>query len=427
MTEALATTLDRTAANGARRAAVPEPFRFIAPTLPPLDEVLALYAPAYRQGMITNSRIVARFEAAVAERLGVRHCVAVSSCTCGLMLVFKALGVEGEVILPSFTFFATAHSALWSRLRPVFADCDPETWTICPEDAERKITSRTTAILGVHIYGNPCEIGTLSRIAARNRLKLVFDAAHAFGSEYQGRPIGQFGDAEVFSLSPTKLLVAGEGGLVTTNDAALARRVRSGRNYGDAGSYDPELLGLNSRMAEFNAAVGLAWLRMVDAKVERHNLIAAQYARLLRSLRGVGFQVVRPGNVSSYKDFSVHIDAGACGISRDELRAALLAENIETKTYFSPAVHQQRLYRAFSASVRGSLRRTELLAAGILSLPIYHALPLETVARVAQAVREAMPAPRRAAGRATDNRDAPATPLPAPTIRSVAEHARMPR
>jgi len=137
--------------------------------------------------------------------------------------------------------------------------------------------------------------------------------------------------------------------------------------------------------------------------------------------------VVRPGNVSSYKDFSVHIDAGACGISRDELRAALLAENIETKTYFSPAVHQQRLYRAFSASVRGSLRRTELLAAGILSLPIYHALPLETVARVAQAVREAMPAPRRAAGRATDNRDAPATPLPAPTIRSVAEHARMPR
>jgi dTDP-4-amino-4,6-dideoxygalactose transaminase len=347
--------------------------------------------------MITNSRIVARFEAAVAERLGVRHCVAVSSCTCGLMLVFKALGIEGEVILPSFTFFATAHSALWSRLRPVFADCDPETWTISPEDAERKITARTAAILGVHLYGNPCEIGTLSRIASRNRLKLVFDAAHAFGSEYQGRPVGKFGDAEVFSLSPTKLLVAGEGGLVTTNDAALAKRVRAGRNYGDAGSYDPELLGLSSRMTEFNAALGLAGLRMVDAKVARHNLIAAEYARRLGSPRGVGFQVVRPGNVSSYKDFSIHIDAGACGISRDELRTALLAQDIATKTYFCPAVHRQRLYQAFCASARGSLRRTELLAAGILCLPIYHGLPLETVARIALAVRKAIPDPHRAA------------------------------
>jgi dTDP-4-amino-4,6-dideoxygalactose transaminase len=305
------------------------------------------------------------------------------------MLVFKALGIEGEVILPSFTFFATAHSALWSRLRPVFADCDPQTWTLSPEDAERKITSRTAAILGVHLYGNPCEIETLSRIASRRGLKLVFDAAHAFGSAYQGRPVGQFGDAEVFSLSPTKLLVAGEGGLVTTNDAALAKRVGAGRNYGDAGNYDPELLGLNSRMTEFNAAVGLAGLPMVDAKVARHNLIAAEYTRMLGSL--VGFQTVRPGNLSSYKDFSVHIDAGACGISRDELRAALAAQNIETKTYFDPAVHQQRLYRPFSRSARGSLRRTERLAAGILSLPIYHGLPLETVARVALAIREAIP------------------------------------
>ncbi|HXN46275.1 MAG TPA: DegT/DnrJ/EryC1/StrS family aminotransferase [Bryobacteraceae bacterium] len=370
-----------------------EPFRFIAPTLPPLEEVLALYAPAYRDGMITNSRLVARFEAAVAERLGVRHCVAVSSCTSGLMLVFKALGIEGEVILPSFTFFATAHSALWNRLRPVFADCDPETWTICPQDAERKITSRTAAILGVHLYGNPCEVETLSQLASRNGLKLIFDAAHAFGSQWQGRPVGQFGDAEVFSLSPTKVLVAGEGGLVTTNDAALAKRVRAGRNYGDAGNYDPELLGLNARMTEFNAALGLAGLGMVDAKVERHNLIAAEYARMLGSTRGVGFQMVRAGNVSSYKDYSIHIDAGACGSSRDELRGALLARNIETRAYFSPAVHQQGLYRTFSAAALGSLPQTEMLADGILSLPIYHDLPLETVARIALAVREAMPEP----------------------------------
>ncbi len=373
-----------------RREAVPEPFRFIAPALPPLEEVLALYASAYREGVITNSRLVRRFEGAVAERLGVRHCVAVSSCTSGLMLVFKALGLEGEVILPSFTFFATAHSTLWNGLRPVFADCDAETWTICPEDVERKVTSRTAAILGVHLYGNPCEIETLSRIATRNRVKLLFDAAHAFGSQYQRRPVGQFGDAEVFSLSPTKLLVAGEGGLVTTNDAALAKRIRAGRNYGDSGNYDPELLGLNARMTEFNAALGLAGLRMVDAKVERHNLIAAMYTKLLGSVPGVGFQVVRPGNMSSYKDYCVHIDEAEYGISRDEVRTALFAQNIETRTYFSPAVHQQRLYRPGPG-----LRRTEVLAEGILSLPIYHSLPLETVARVANTVRDAAPATSR--------------------------------
>src|SRR5712691_11437991 len=201
-----------------------ERFRFIQPTLPPLEAVLDLYRPAYEGGLITNSSLVARFESAVAERLEVRHCIAVSSCTSGLMMVLRSLDLRGEVILPSFTFFATGHAVLWNGLQPVFADCHPDSWTLNPADVERKITERTCAILAVHLYGNPCDIDGLVRVAAHHNLKLIFDAAHAFGSQYHSRPIGQFGDAEVFSCTPTKLLIAGEGGLVATNDSTLAHR-----------------------------------------------------------------------------------------------------------------------------------------------------------------------------------------------------------
>src|SRR5579863_7059764 len=253
----------------------PERLRFIKPTLPPLERIMSLYRPGFSEGLVTNSGIVARFEAAVCERLGVAHCVAVSSCTSGLMLVMKALGLSGEVIVPSFTFFATGQAVVWNGLQPVFADCGPQTWTIDPADVERKITERTSAIVAVHLYGNPAPGAELESIAQRYGLKLLFDAAHAFGSQYCGRPVGQLGDAEVFSLSPTKLLVAGEGGLVCTDDATLAHLVRAGRNYGDLGAYDPMLLGLNARMTEFNAAMGVAGLDLVDSKVKRHNQIAA--------------------------------------------------------------------------------------------------------------------------------------------------------
>src|SRR5580704_14690072 len=191
------------------RPAFAERFPFIRPSLPPLSEVVASYEAVYQSGLLTNSKSVARLESAVAERLRVKHCVAVSSCTSGLMMVLRALGLQGEVILPSFTFFATGHAVLWNGLKPVFANSEADTWNISPADIEKKITKATSAILAVHLYGNPCDAAALEAIARRHNLKLVFDAAHAFGSEYRGVPIGSFGDAEVFSLSPTKLLVAG--------------------------------------------------------------------------------------------------------------------------------------------------------------------------------------------------------------------------
>jgi dTDP-4-amino-4,6-dideoxygalactose transaminase len=368
-------------------ASKPEKFRFLRPTLPPLESVWADYSVPYAEGIITNARLTERLEAAVAERLGTTQCVAVSSCTSGLMLVLRAMDLQGEVILPSFTFFATGHALLWNRLKPVFADSTADSWTLDPADVERRITERTSAILAVHVYGNPCLVDRLAGLASRYKLKLIFDAAHAFGSCWAGRPVGQFGDAEVFSLSPTKLLVAGEGGLVTTNDSILARRIRAGRNYGDLGDYDPFLLGLNARMSEFHAALALAGLPLVDRKVKRHNAIAATYTAMLSGLAGVSVQGVRPQDTHAYKDYSIHLQDDICRISRSQLADALYAANIETKKYFFPALHDQKLFRDYAP---GNLPQAERLAKGILSLPIYESLPDAAVERVALAIRTAL-------------------------------------
>ena len=360
--------------------------RFIKPTLPDLRTVIHQYNAAYESGTITNADIVARLEAAVAERLEVRHCVAVSSCTSGLMLTLRALGLRGEVILPSFTFFATGHAARWNGLTPVFADCDPATWNIDPADVERKITGKTSAILAVHLYGNPCGVDQLERLASKYNLKLIFDAAHGFGSASRGRPVGGFGDAEVFSLSPTKLLIAGEGGLITTNDGTLAHLLRAGRNYGDLGAYNPELCGLNARMSEFNAALALAGLEMVDEKVRRRNAIAQLYTRLLAGIPGVGFQQASSADTHTFKDYSILIDPMRFGMSRDTLRQNLLRANIETKLYFYPPLHQQTLYQQYFDPASHALPETERICGNLLSLPIYESLPDESVSAIANAI-----------------------------------------
>lgn len=363
------------------------PLRFVKPTIPSLDEILRYYRPSFEDAMLTNAGAVARLEAAVAERLGVSNCVAVSSCTSGLILVLKALGVKGEVILPSFTFFATGHAVLWNGLTPVFADCDPRSWTVDAADVETKITVRTGAILGVHLYGNAAPVDELQEIARRRGVRLIFDAAHAFGSVYRGSPVGRFGDAEVFSLSPTKLLVAGEGGLVCTNDSTLARLIRAARNYGDAGSYNPELLGLNARMSEFNAALALAGLDLMAHKIERHNHIANRYTKILAGTPGISFQKVRQQDCSVYKDFSILIREPEFGMSRDEVARALGAQNIATRKYFDPPLHRQRLFATHDVERSLVLPNTEKVSAEVLSLPIYESLPDEIVERIAVAIR----------------------------------------
>ncbi len=375
------------------------------PSLPPLDPLLEQARRLLESGQLTNGRHTRELERLAAERLKVPECVAVSSCTLGLTLVLKALALEGELILPSFNFFAAGHAAVWNRLTPVFADCEPGSLTVDPSDVERLIGPRTSAILAVHTFGNPANAEALEQIASRHRIRLIFDAAHAFGSRRDGIPVGGFGHAEVFSLSPTKLLVAGEGGLIATSDRRLAARLRAARNYGDAGNYDPELLGLNARLAEFNALLAIHGLAHVDAQIARRNALAERFRAALGALPGLSFQAVRPGDVSTYKDFAVLVDAARFGLTRDELALALLAENIEVRKYFDPPLHRQRLYRRFGSPFRHRLAVTERVSRSVLSLPIYAALSdaqagemMEAIARI-HASRESIAAVLRRGAR----------------------------
>src|SRR6185369_3387994 len=203
-------------------------------------------------------------EQRVAKMLGVRHCIAMCNATVALEITIRALGLTGEVLVPSFTFIATAHALQWQQIIPVFCDVDPETHCLNPRSVEKMITPRTTGIIGVHLWGRGCDIGSLSEIARSNGLKLLFDAAHAFGCSYEGRMIGGFGDAEVFSFHATKFFNTFEGGAVTTNDDDLAEKIRLMKNFGFAGYDQVIYLGTNGKMSEVSAAMGLTSLESLD-------------------------------------------------------------------------------------------------------------------------------------------------------------------
>jgi dTDP-4-amino-4,6-dideoxygalactose transaminase len=356
----------------------------VSPEGLPGEEFLRDVRKILSSRQLTNATFVRQFEEAAEQYLGVPHCVAVSSCTAGLVLTLQALGLRGEVILPSFTFHASAHSLLWNGLKPVFADCDPETFCLTPHAVKLQMSPNTSAVLAVHLFGNPASIVELQTIASDASIPLVFDAAHAFGSDINNKRIGNFGVAEVFSFSPTKLLVAGEGGMIATRDAELARKLRFARNYGDSGNYDPELSGLNARMSEFHAALALRGLDRLDARIDRRNQIRLNYERRLRTIPGVSFQRISSGNWSSCKDFAVLIDEAGFGKSRDWLFSALERENIQVRRYFYPPVHRQMLYREIWDK-RG-LPVTESISERILNLPIYSTLSDENVEKVCDAI-----------------------------------------
>lgn len=356
----------------------------VSPEGLPGDEFLQDIVKILRSRQLTSSTFVREFEEAAAEYLGVAHCVAVSSCTSGLILTLRALELQGEVILPSFTFHATAHSVLWNGLKPVFADCDLESLCIDPHAVKQRLSPNTAAIVAVHLFGNPAAVVELQTIASDAGIPLVCDAAHAFASDIHGRRIGTFGSAEVFSFSPTKLLVAGEGGMIATRDADLARKLRVARNYGDSGDYDPDLIGLNARMSELHAALALRGLQGLDARIARRNEIRLHYERRLGSIPGMSFQRILQGSHSACKDFAVIVDETAFGKSRDWLVDALEKENIQVRRYFWPPVHRQKLY--CNIWDQQPLPVTDRISSSILNLPIYSTLAGGTVDKICDAV-----------------------------------------
>lgn len=366
-------------------AGPPERIPLARPGVADPERVAARVRAILESGVLTDGPYVRELERRAAEYLGVRHAIAVSSCTAGLMLVLRAAELTGDVVVPSFTFAATVHAVAWNGLRPRFADVDPATLTLSPEAVRRALGVRASAILATHVYGTPCDVEGLAAVAEEHGLRLFFDAAHAFGSRRGGVPVGRFGDAEVFSLSPTKVLVAGEGGLIATDDDVLAERCRMGRDYGNPGDYDCRLVGLNARMSELHAAVALASFEDLEERIGERNALASAYREALEDVPGVSFPAVGPGDRSTYKDLAVLVDPGAYGRSADDLARALAAHGIETRRYFAPPVHRMRAYRSLVGG-DGHLPETERASARALTLPLWSGMGEERVRRVAAAV-----------------------------------------
>ncbi len=366
-----------------------KPVAITRPTIPSIRDLKSAYGRILKSGIITNAGYVREFEQKLSQYLGVRNVVAVSSCTSGLMLMMKVLGLKGEVIVPSFTFHSTVHAIVWVGLKPVFVDCGAKTFTINCEEVKKAITPQTCAILAVHIFGNPCSIKPLEQIAKKHGLKLIFDAAHGFGAEYHGARLGRFGTAEIFSLSPTKLLTAGEGGIVATNDDQLAQKIRIGRNYGDPGTYECEFSGFNARMSEFHALLGISSLGDLEKNVIKRRKLVALYKSLLADVPGISFQKIEPDSQSSFKDFSILVDKEKFGLDRDVLAECLKQENIIVKKYFYPPVHTQRAFaKYYHKKYAHSLAQTNMIAENILSLPLYSHMPESCVRGIYNSIKK---------------------------------------
>lgn len=362
----------------------PEGLPLARPTIPDPAAVAERLRAVLESAVLTNGPRVAELEERAAAYLGVRHAVAVSSCTAGLMLVLRGAALTGDVVLPSFTFQATAHAVSWNGLRPAFADIDAGTLTLSAGAAARATGMRTSAILATHTYGTPADVDGLAQTAAQSGIRLFFDAAHAFGARHGNRRIGGFGDAEVFSLTPTKPLVAGEGGIVATDDDALAGEIRLARDYGKEPDYDCRIIGLNARMSELHAVVALASLESIDERVARRNEIARAYREAIGTIPGVGFPSVREEDLSTYKDLTILVEAERFGMDAASLGEALAPEGIETRRYYAPPVHRTRAYRAVANG--GSLPVTDEAAGRVLTLPLWEGMTEEHVGLVAEAV-----------------------------------------
>lgn len=364
--------------------AFPDGLPLVRPHLPDRDATLRELDAVLASGILTNGPRVRELEERAAEYLGVRHVVAVASCTSGLMLALSAFDLRGgRVLMPSFTFSATAHAAHWAGGRPAFVDIDPSRLTVDPTEVETHVDD-AAAIVATHVYGTPCEVGPLEATAGEAGVPLLFDAAHALGSRHRGQPVGRFGSAEVFSLSPTKVVVAGEGGLVATDDEALAEHCRLGRDYGNPGDYDCRFPGLNARMSELHATVALTSLAAIDRTVEHRNVLAGRFCERLAAVPGVSFPQLGSGDTSTIKDLTMIVDPDRFGMDTVQLARALAAEGIDSRRYYAPPVHRQEAYHGDEPLP--SLPVTDRISRQVLSTPLWSAMSVHMIEQVADTV-----------------------------------------
>lgn len=364
----------------------PEPLYVGRPNIGDRGRLLARINDLLDRRWLTNrGKYVQELEARIAEQVGVRHCIAMANGTVALEIAIRASGLSGEVIVPSFTFVATAHALQWQEITPVFCDVDSRTHNLDPNRVESLITPRTTGILGVHLWGRPCAVEALADIARRRRLKLLFDAAHAFGCGRGGVPVGGFGDAEVFSFHATKLVNSFEGGAVVTNDDALAGRIRLMQNFGFADYDEVVYVGTNGKMSEVAAAMGLTSLESMDGFVAANRRNYRRYREELAGVPGVSLMEYDESGPGNFQYIVLEVEE-----DRDLLKDVLWAENVHARRYFYPGCHRMEPYRSYFPNAGLLLPCTERLAARVLTLPTGTAVGPDEIARVCEIVRLAM-------------------------------------
>jgi dTDP-4-amino-4,6-dideoxygalactose transaminase len=360
------------------------PLRFAKPLLPNFSRVFSRLEPLWKEGNVTKGPLTLEFENAVSKHLGVKHITAVSNCTVGLIMALKALGLTGTCLVPSFTFTSTVQALLWNNLKPIFVDIHPTKLTVDIRSLEDSFASDTSCVLVPYVFGNPPPLDEVKAFCEKKKIPLIVDSAHAFGSLYKGMPAGQHGTLEVFSTSATKLLCTGEGGIVATPDEVLDEKIKTLREYGHLHGYETKLQGLNGRMTELQASMGLEGLPLVEEHAKRRNALAEHYKQVFGALP-IAFQEIEPNSVSSYKDFAILLE-NEWGLTRDETAALLEKEGIPTKKYFLP-LHLQPFFSKHSAKQK-PLPTTEKIAQKILCLPIFWDLKEMEIKKIGEVFRE---------------------------------------
>ena len=336
-----------------------------------------------RRWLSNDGPLVREFESRIADRLGVQHCVAMGNGTVALEIAIRAAGMSGEVLVPSFTFIATAHALQWQGIVPVFCEIDPDTHTLDVSRLESRITPQTGGIIGVHLWGRACDVTGIEALAERYNLPVIYDAAHAFGCSSGGRMIGGFGRAEVLSFHATKFINSFEGGAVVTNDEELAQHARQMRNFGFAGYDNVIELGTNGKLNEACAAMGLTSLESFDefVAVNRRNYEA--YVRQLSGIAGLSVIVYNEREFNNYQYVVLGISEDL-PLSRDDLIQLLFAENVLARRYFYPGCHRMEPYRTLYPDAGEQLPQTEAVCRRVLSLPTGTATTLADIERICQ-------------------------------------------
>lgn len=353
------------------------------PALPSLNEFLPYLKEIWDSRILTNNGpFHQQFEKELAEYLGVKYVSLFANGTLALVTALQALRITGEVITTPFSFVATTHALWWNNIKPVFVDIEPEYFTLDPEKIEAAITPQTTAILAVHVYGNPCRVEKIQKIADTYGLKVIYDAAHAYGVKVNGQSILNFGDLSVLSFHATKVFNTFEGGAIICHNEKTKKRIDFLKNFGFADEVTVVEPGINAKMNEFQAALGLLQLKHVEEYIEKRKAVAAKYRNELKNVKGIRFLDDIPGVKHSYTYFPVLIDEKIYGESRDEVYERLKKNNIYGRRYFYPLISRFSTYRGLASASAVNLPVAEKIANQVICLPIFPDLKSETIKQV---------------------------------------------